>query len=220
MTDREAIAARHSVRAYQAKRIEAEKVQLLRRYIDELNAAYDLHFQLIEDAGSVYSGIASKINGWKDAPSYIAVVGKRREKLDEICGYAGEKLVLYAQKLRLNTCWAGFFKRRRCTAEIREDEKLVLTIAVGYGIDNGRERRSKQIADVTDVADMPQWFREGVEAALLAPTAMNQQKFFITLDGDTPVFRTSANGPFVRLDLGIVKCHFEIASEVPIPIEA
>jgi len=54
--------------------------------------------------------------------------------------------------------------------------------------------------------------REGIEAALLAPTAVNQQKFFISLDGNKPVFIVTANGPFVKLDLGIVKCHFEIGS--------
>ena len=31
---------------------------------------------------------------------------------------------------------------------------------------------------------MPQWFLNGVNAALLAPTAMNQQKFFFTLQPD------------------------------------
>ena len=34
---------------------------------------------------------------------------------------------------------------------------------------------------------MPDWFREGVVAALLAPTAVNQQKFFISRDGDEAV---------------------------------
>ena len=59
---------------------------------------------------------------------------------------------------------------------------------------------------------MPDWFKAGIEAALLAPTAVNQQKFTFTLDGDTPSVGVSANGPFVRLDLGIVKYHFELGS--------
>jgi hypothetical protein len=65
---------------------------------------------------------------------------------------------------------------------------------------------------VTDVKEMPGWFKEGIEAALLAPTAVNQQKFTFTLDGDTPSVSVSANGPFVKLDLGIVKYHFELGS--------
>ena len=212
MTDREAMIARHSVRAYTGKKIDEDTVLQLKAYIDDINAEYDLHLQYMDNADGVFTGLASKLTGWTNVPAYIAVVGRRRDDLDEVCGYAGEKLVLHAQKLGLNTCWAGIFKRRRCTADVGEDERLVISIAVGYGVDGGHSRRSKRIEDVTDVADMPQWFREGIEAALLAPTAVNQQKFFISLDGDKPTFRVSANGPFVKLDLGIVKCHFEIGS--------
>lgn len=32
--------------------------------------------------------------------------------------------------------------------------------------------------------ETPQWFKNGMEAAMLAPTAMNQQKFVIKLDGN------------------------------------
>lgn len=212
MTDMEAIKARHSVRAYQNRPITPELVEKLRVRIAELNREYDLRMQYIEPAGEVFGGLASKLTGWSCVPAYIAVVGRKRDDLDEVCGYAGEKLVLYAQTLGLNTCWAGIFKRKRCTAEIGEDERLVLSIAIGYGVDQGTPRRSKSAEDVTDVKEMPQWFRDGIEAALLAPTAINQQKFFFTFDGDTPSVRVSANGPFVKLDLGIVKCHFEIAS--------
>ena len=212
MTEKEAITARHSVRAYQNKPIDPALAAKLRERIDSLNAEYDLHLQYIEPAGEVFGGLASKLTGWSGVPAYIAVVGRRRDDLDEVCGYAGEKLVLYAQQLGLNTCWAGIFKRKRCTAEVGEDERLVLSIAIGYGVTQGSPRRSKSAADVTDVKEMPEWFKSGIEAALRAPTAINQQKFFFTLDGDTPSVRVSANGPFVRLDLGIVKCHFEIAS--------
>lgn len=212
MTEYEAMKARHSVRAYRDEPIGEENAALLRSMIEELNAAYDLHIQLMDDAGTVFGGLASRLSGWSHVPSYIAMVGRRRDDLDEICGYAGERLVLYAQTLGLNTCWAGIFKRKQVTAQIGEGEKLVLVIAVGYGADNGRSRRSKSAEDVTDVKEMPDWFRKGVEAALLAPTAVNQQKFRFSLDGDTPSVKVSANGPFVRVDLGIVKYHFELGS--------
>ncbi|MBQ9680186.1 MAG: nitroreductase [Ruminococcus sp.] len=212
MTDLQAIQARHSVRAYQDKKIEAEKAEALRELLDRLNKEYDLHMQLIEDVGGVFSGVVSKICGWSHVPSYIAMVGKDSESLDELCGYVGERVVLEAQKLGLNTCWAGIFKRKQATAEIREGERLALVIAIGYGVDSGHSRRSKTLSDVTDVQDMPDWFKAGVEAALLAPTARNQQKFFFTLDGGKPVARVTGNAPFAKLDLGIAKCHFEIGS--------
>ena len=60
-------------------------------------------------------------------------------------------------------------------------------------------------------ADMPDWFKEGVEAAMKAPTAINQQKFKIALDGDKAVI-TAGSGPMSKIDLGIVKYNFEAAS--------
>lgn len=212
MTDLQAIQARHSVRAYQDKKIEPEKANAIKALLDELNEKYDLHMQLIEDAGGVFSGIVSKICGWSHVPSYIAMVGKDSDDLDELCGYVGERVVLEAQKLGLNTCWAGIFKRKQATALIGEGERLALVIAVGYGVDAGHPRRSKPIAEVTDVKEMPSWFKAGIEAALLAPTARNQQKFFFTIDGGEPVARVTGSAPFAKLDLGIAKCHFEIGS--------
>lgn len=212
MTELQAVKARHSVRAYQDKPISPDASRALKERIAQLNEKYDLHMQYIEPAGAVFSRITNKFTGFRNVPAYIAMVGKRGDDLFERCGYVGEQVVLYARQLGLNTCWAGFFKRKKVTAEIRDGEKLVLVIAVGYGVDQGRQRRSKQIADVTDVQDMPDWFREGLKAALLAPTAVNQQKFFFTLDGDKPLAKVSANGPFVKLDLGIVKYHFELGS--------
>ena len=211
MTDLEAITLRHSVRVYKRVRIEPEKLAVLKDEIDRLNSKYHLNMQLIEDAGGVFGGLPAKFTGFKNIPSYIALVGRRREQLDELCGYCGERLVLLAQKLDLNTCWAGMFKRREVKAEIGENERLVLVIAVGYGADEGHSRRSKPVEFVTDIKeeDMPEWFRCGVTAALLAPTAMNQQKFIFSLDGDRPILKVSANGPFVKVDLGIVKYHFE-----------
>lgn len=212
MTDLQAIQERHSVRSYQNRPIEADKAQALKAYLDELNAAYDLHMQYIEPAGTVFSSFASKFTGFKGVPAYIAMVGRRRENFDELCGYVGEHAVLFAQKLGLNTCWAGIFRRKSVTADIGEGEKLMLVIAVGYGVNQGHRRRPKKFEEVTDVKGAPDWFCRGIEAALLAPTAINQQKFFFTLDGDRPSAAVSANGPFVRLDLGIVKYHFEVGS--------
>lgn len=55
-----------------------------------------------------------------------------------------------------------------------------------------------------------------VDAALLAPTALNQQKFSFSLDGeenDVPVVRASTKrGAFTQMDLGIAQCHFEIGA--------
>ena len=62
-----------------------------------------------------------------------------------------------------------------------------------------------------ETAGLPQWFRQGMEAAMLAPTAMNQQKFQISLEGNRVTAR-SLGGFYSKVDLGVVKCHFEMGA--------
>ena len=59
---------------------------------------------------------------------------------------------------------------------------------------------------------MPEWFQSGMNAAMLAPTAMNQQKFRFRLLPDGNVKAACGIGFYTKLDLGIVRYHFEAAS--------
>ena len=222
MTDMEAIRQRHSVRQYKPDRIEDEKAALIKAKIDELNREGDLHLQFVEDADKTYNKLFNRVSGLGTAPSVIACAGKDDASLDQRVGYFGEKLVLYAQQLGLNTCWTGTFNRKNIPADIPDGERLVISIAIGYGKDGGRVRKSKSKEQVSEVvgasdtsgasAQRPEWFEKGVEAALLAPTAINQQKFLIRLKGDGNVEFIDKGGVLSQVDLGIVKCHFEIGS--------
>ena len=213
MTEKEALYARHSVRNYLDKAIEADKVRLIEEKIAELNAEGNLHLQFKEDAGDTFNRLLNRAMGLGSAPSVIACVGKDTEDLDERVGYYGEKLVLYLQQLGLNTCWAGTFNKKNIGADVAEGERLVISIAVGYGENQGRERKSKTPDQVTEgKMNRPDWFNEGVEAALLAPTAINQQKFTIHLNDDDSVEITDNGGVLSRVDLGIVKYNFEVGS--------
>ena len=214
MTDIEAINERHAVRNYKPDRIESEKVTLINDKIEELNREGDLHLQFIEDAGNTYNRLLNRAMGLGSAPSVIACVGKDSADLEKRLGYYGEQLVLYIQKLGLNTCWAGTFNKKNIGAAIDRGEKLVISIAVGYGQEQGRTRRSKTAEQVTDgKSERPEWFENGVKMALLAPTAINQQKFKIRLNDDDTVEFIDKGGPFSQVDIGIVKCHFEIGAE-------
>ena len=213
MSDLEAINERHSVRNYKPNKIENEKISKLKELIDKLNTEGKLHLQFMEDAGNTFNRLLNKVMGLGSAPSVIACVGKDDETLDQRVGYYGEKLVLYAQKLGLNTCWAGTFNKKNIGAKVEDDERLVIAIAIGYGENPGRPRKSKSLSQVSESeVESPDWFTKGVEAALLAPTAINQQKFLIKLKQDGTVEFTDKGGVLSQVDLGIVKCHFEIGS--------
>ena len=116
--------------------------------------------------------------------------------------------------LGLNTCWVGgSYGKKKCKAVINDNEKLVCVIAVGFGEDSGSYRKTKPFSKLCDVPedDMPVWFRNGMVAAMMAPTALNQQKFFISLDGEDAVISTKG-GTMAQIDLGIVRYNFEAAS--------
>ena len=117
-----------------------------------------------------------------------------------------------AQKLGLNTCWAAL-THGKSKAIVENGEKEVIVIALGYGRTQGEARRSKMQNEVSNVTEQsPEWFKRGIEAALLAPTAINQQRFSLTLSGNKVTAKTGKIGPCLKTDLGIVKCHFELAA--------
>ena len=219
MSEIDAIKERHSVRNFEAKKIEADKVEKIRTKIEELNKEGNLHLQFMEDAGKTYNKLFNKVAGLGSAPSVIACVGIDDETLEQRVGYYGEKLVLFIQELGLNTCWAGTFNEKNIGAEVGDGEKLVISIAVGYGKDKGKPHKSKSPEQVIEAkGDRPYWFNKGVDMALLAPTAINQQKFTIRLNEDESVDFVDKGGIFSQVDLGIVRCHFEIGAEKSFPI--
>lgn len=211
MTEIQAIMERHSVRSYEKKKIEAEKLQQLNALIEQVNKEGDLHLQLLEDAGKTFGRLLSKAMGLGSAPSVIACVGKDDATLEERIGYYGERVVLAAQMLGLNTCWAGTFSKENTPAKVENGERLVIVIALGYGVTPGKPRRSKKPEQVSVAGNAaPEWFSYGVELALMAPTAINQQKFEITLNPDETVSFRDKGGVFSKVDLGIIRYHFEV----------
>lgn len=204
---------RHSVRQYTDRPIEAEKRAVLDALVAQINSDTGLHIQLIYDEPKCFDSFMAHYGKFTGVRNYIALVGKKGAALDEQLGYHGERLVLKAQELGLNTCWVAL-THGRSAAVINSGEKQVCIIALGYGENQGVEHKSKELAELSNYADgMPDWFRVGVEAAMLAPTAMNQQKFRFELTGDGDVKASAGSGFYSKVDLGIVKYHFELASE-------
>lgn len=208
----ELMCQRHSVRQYTARPIEQEKRNELDRLAREMNQKADLNIQIIYDEPKCFDSFMAHYGKFTGVQNYIALVGKKSPDLDEKLGYYGEKLVLEAQNLGLNTCWVAL-THGKSKAEVRKGERLVCLISLGYGKTQGISRKSKPMEALCKVTgQMPQWFQKGMEAAMLAPTAMNQQKFLFALQPDGTVKATCGSGFYTKLDLGIVKYHFEVGS--------
>ena len=211
------IKERHSVREYLDKNIDLDDLATINPEIERINREQDLHFQLITNSSETFSKFIIAYGKLK-AYHYIALVGKKCPDLEEKVGYYGEKLVLLAEHCSLDTCWVcGTYSKKKTNIKIAKDEKLVGIIAIGYGVNHGYPHKSKSFSDVSNtIVDFPEWYAKGVEAALLAPTAINQQKFKFTYNDNGSISITKGKGPYVNVDTGIVKLHFEIGANRPI----
>ncbi len=214
---KEAMEARHSVREYKDMPIEPEKAELIKAEIERINKEGDLNVQLFLDEPEAFDPEILIYGKIKNVKNYIAMIGKNADDLEERVGYYGEQLVLFAQTQGLNTCWVGTtYKKMHKLMDIRDDDRIVLVIAVGYGENEGVPHKSKALSSVIkgcrDISELPDWFIKGAEASLLAPTAVNQQRFSFCMTDDSKVKADPGRAFFCKIDMGIAKCHFEIGA--------
>lgn len=214
MTELEAIRARHSVRQYLDRPLTKEEINALAQEVNICNRQSGLHIQLVTKEPKAFDGFMAHYGKFSGVQNYFALVGKAEPDLQEKCGYWGERLVLKAQTMELNTCWVALtFSKVKSAYTQGSGEKLAAVIALGRGATQGIPHKSKPMEDLAKVnGPMPDWFRAGMEAVLLAPTAVNQQKFRFTLNEDGRVSAQATGGFYSKIDLGIVKYHFELGA--------
>ena len=207
----EAIRRRHAVRQYTDRPLPPEVLAALMEETVACNRESGLHIQLVTNEPKAFDGFMAHYGKFRGVRNYLAFIGPKGA--DEKIGYYGERLVLKAAQLGLDSCWVAVsYRKGKCPVTVEGGEKLVCVASLGYGETHGVPHKSKPLEEVCKAdRELPDWFRSGVEAALLAPTAMNQQKFLLTLEGDT-VQAESTGGFYAKVDLGIVKYHFEVGA--------
>lgn len=208
----QAMAERHSVRRYQEKPIEPEKIAEIQNAIDNINENTGLNIQLITDEPEAFTGAMASYGHFSGCSNYISICSENGR--NEEIGYYGEELVLLCQMLGLNTCWVALtFSKAKTKYTCKKGEKLQIVISVGYGVHNGRPHKNKPLEELCTVNDeTPEWFCKAMDAVMTAPTAMNQQKFHFTLVDDNKVRAKALFGPYSKMDLGIAKYHFELGA--------
>lgn len=213
MTIKEAIKERHMVRQYTDKTIPTDIAESLNARITENNKKYNLHLALVV-GNSDGIGSMAKLLLSKTVNNYIVLAGVDAPNLDEKLGYCGADLILYAQTLGLNTWWVGgMFNGKGALKNLNNKNVRVNgVIAIGYGKTQGVPHRSKTAAEISRYnGKTPQWFVDGVDALLYAPTALNKQPYVVSGDGNK-VSISAGNGHFSDIDLGIGKYHFEVGA--------
>lgn len=215
----EAMHRRHAVRAYTDEPIDAHVCGDLRALITTLNKEGDVRMRLATDEPDAFGNALLHYGVFKNVRNYVAIGTDETGGWEERCGYYGAHVLLRATQLDLDTCWVGLsFSKHKAQqhAKLDEDSKVRFAIALGHGVTHGRPSRSKtygQVASVEGGIPVPTWFERGVEAALLAPSALNQQRFTFRLEADgRSVAADPGIGPYTKTDLGIAKYFFEIGA--------
>lgn len=213
MTIKETIKERHTVRKYKNIPISSNLIELLNKRIAKNNEVYGLNMVLVTENSDGINGIAKLVLA-KGVNNYIVLAGTDSPALDENLGYCGADIILYAQTLGLNTWWVGgMFNAKGAKKNIQESNvKINGIIAIGYGQTQGAQHKSKSAVEISQYNGIaPQWFIDGVDALLYAPTALNKQAYMVKGVGNK-VSITCNNGRFSGIDLGIGKYHFEVGA--------
>ncbi len=203
---------RHSVRQYTDRALEPAAVEALQTEIAAVNAESRLRLRLITEEPTAFQGPLAHYGKFRGVKNYLILAGPKVPDLEEKIGCCGQRLVLKAAELGLDSCWVALTFRKRAVRKA-SDGKLVCAVALGYGENHGIPHKSKPIDQLCQAeGEMPSWFLRGMEGAALAPTAMNQQKFRIHLSADGGVRVENLGGAYSRVDLGIVKYQFKQAA--------
>lgn len=208
----ELIKQRHSVRQFTDRALDENAVEALMQEIDICNKEGNMHIQLITDEPEAFQAGKPTYGQFKGCRNYLAIIGPKDKDIE--AGYYGERIVLKAQELGINSCWVALtYKKGKAQGKENVGEKRYLVVALGYGENGGADHKVKSITDISDYkSGDPDWYKNGLEAALLAPTAMNQQKFKFKRNGEKVSVKVSGIGFYTKIDLGIVKYHFELGS--------
>ena len=228
MTLLEAIKERHSVRRYIDRPIEPEKAEVLRDAIAKINSATGLNVQLVLEEPRAFASGVWKYGQFSGVRNYLVMAGPKGREAEEAVGYHGEALVLLAQTLGLRTCWVGLtYTKTPGAFELSRGDMVHCVISLGYGENDGVQhplRPAEEFYETSAVtaptgakagtAAPPEWFLRGIEAARLAPTAINQQKFRFSLLGPRSVHAMALFSMvgYTHIDLGIAKLHFELGA--------
>lgn len=228
------IPVRHSRRRFDGVPVPAELLQALADHCRGFRPHDEARVTLIETPPpGLFTGIVGGYGKISGAPHALAMIAKGDSAEVEFrAGYAGEAAILEATALGLDTCWvAGFFSPKVAASAIAlgPGERLVAVSPLGsaQAAKSGTERMMRKMASADSrrpldaiapgIGDAwPAWARSAVEAARLAPSAMNRQPWRFRYERDALVLsRDSASEvPKVTkaLDCGIAALHAELAA--------
>ncbi len=231
-----AIPARRSRRQYTGEALDADTLARLEQLCAGFTPFSGVRAKLVtQSPEKVFRGAVGPYGKIKAAPAFIAFVGDMSDPhVQEKLGYVGEGIILEATAMGLATCWVGGFFRPKVAASLvdaRSGERVLCVTPVGHSPDSftreerlmtgfGLTHRRKQLGEMCSglaADEWPGWVRAGLEAARLAPSAVNRQpwRFHVEPNSITVSMDNRPSFDFYiskRLDCGIAMLHIEVAA--------
>lgn len=228
----EAIFYRRSRRKFKPVGLPEKKFDQLSSVCQTFRPFPEARAVLVEGPGDrIYRGFIGSYGKIEDAPGFIAFVGNMNSpRVQEAIGYTGEGIILEATSLGIGTCWVGGYFYPKAVADqisIEQNEHILAVTPIGIPKESfsfqeklmtgfGRLHRRKQLDELMTQKPEQEWMQTALEAARLAPSAVNRQPWrfvlgdrsiSITLDRTHDTHKISR-----RLDCGIAMLHLELGA--------
>lgn len=230
-----AIEKRRSRRQFVPRPLEPELQERMRTVCEEFRPFPETRAVLVNQSpDKVFKGLLGHYGKIKGATAFIAYIGDMDgPNVQEKLGYMGEGIVLEATSLGLSTCWVGGFFKPEVAAPLAgtmKNEKVLAVTPLGYPREGwsleeklmtgfGRNHQRKPLAELvvgTLEPHCPPWVKSALEAARLAPSAVNRQpwRFTVSADAITVSVGNLKDTYHIskRLDCGIAMLHLELAA--------
>lgn len=228
------IQGRVSRRSFQPRPIAEDLIAQLDRLCLQFRFPEARAELVLDPSGVIFKGAVGSYGKIKGAPAYLAFIGDLGfPHYQEKVGYLGEGFVLEATRLGLATCWVGGFFRPEVVARqihIDPGEKVLAVTPLGTAGQNytleekilsgiAKSKNRKELSELTQglPADQwPDWTNQALEAARLAPSAVNRQPWRFRVEPDQiTVLLDSLQDTYhipKRLDCGIAMLHLELGA--------
>jgi len=230
-----AIKTRRSRRQFDSLSVSTETLTQLSKVCTEFRPFPHVRAVLVNDSPNrLFKGIVGPYGKIRGAPAFVAFIGNMDSpNVQEEVGYTGEGIILEAEALQLATCWVGGFFRHEVAApfvDMNKSEIIVAVTPVGYTAEHqsleerlmtgfGWTHRRKPLTSIATglkEEDWPGWVKAALEAARIAPSAINRQPWIFNIEPGSII--VSVNRPGMefnvakRLDCGISMLHIEVAA--------
>lgn len=222
-----------SVREFKNISIENKYFNEITRYIKnskKLLPKIDLEVKIFDnkDCYEKLKHIAGYNGHMIEAPSYAVILSDVKKGYIENSGYIGERLILKARDLEIDSCWITFDDSDAIKEklDISSDKEVTAIIALGYeNSKNTKNKSGSERLSVEKIVYMDEWginasateleergLLDAFSYARMAPSTLNRQPWRFIIDGESIILAVKkddfTNNYERSIDAGIAMLYF------------